>query len=58
MRVWNKKKGRWVIARTVTTKKKPTRQLDGIVLFPLQNIQERIYESRLRLGLERNMKLV
>lgn len=54
MRAEVKKKGRWVIARTVTTKKKkPTRQLNGIVLFPLQNIQERIYKSGLRLGLER-----
>lgn len=30
----------------------PTRQLDGVVLFGLQDVQQRIDESGLRLGLK------
>lgn len=40
----------------VKKKKLPTRKLNGIDLLRLQDIQERIYETRLCLGLEKYPK--
>lgn len=46
---WSKDKGEEEGEKSGWQKR--TRQLDGIILFPLQNIQKRIYKAGLCLGL-------